>query len=76
MQHAEAIIQSFRTNGVPQIVGFEFSKQRGIFIYAHDENKETQPFRFNPITDFGLIRSPISVLSGPKRPIGFTEIRT
>ena len=31
-------------------------------VPAHSDH----PFRFNPITDFGLIRSPISVLSDQK----------
>lgn len=33
-----------------------------VHVPAHSDH----PFRFNPITDFGLIRSPISVLSGQK----------
>jgi len=33
-----------------------------LHVPAHSDH----PFRFNPITDFGLIRSPISVLSDQK----------
>ncbi len=33
-----------------------------VHVPAHSDH----PFRFNPITDFGLIRSPISELSDQK----------
>ena len=35
-------------------------------IQLHVPAHSDHPFRFNPITDFGLIRSPISELSDQK----------
>jgi len=35
-------------------------------VFVHVPAHSDHPFRFNPITDFGLIRSPISELSDQK----------
>jgi hypothetical protein len=40
----------------------ESTKTALLHVPAHSDH----PFRFNPITDFGLIRSPISALSEQK----------
>ena len=42
--------------------GHKFNNPPFVHVPAHSDH----PFRFNPITDFGLIRSPISELSDQK----------
>ena len=42
-------------------------QENGYRVYSvHVPALSDHPFRFNPITDFGLIRSPISELSDQK----------
>lgn len=41
---------------------YSFEHMQEVHVPAHSDH----PFRFNPITDFGLIRSPISELSDQK----------
>ena len=48
--------------GVTILSAASVERLETLHVPAHSDH----PFRFNPITDFGLIRSPISELSDQK----------